>query len=320
MTDASQAVFSQTVIMFMIVIIGALCYKFRLINDEGKKQLSNLVLYVVNPLLIFLSYQTDVRGELIEGFIWTAIMGAITYIAFILLSLPILRNKDGRKKAIERFSAVYSNFGFMGTPLIFGVFGSDGVFMMNGFVTVSNLFIWTVGVMSISGGNQKSDGKNSLPLLKALTAPAVIAVIAGIIFMFTGIRLPEIVNTALNNVAEMTTPLAMIVAGASIMSAGILKSIRNLRIYYVSAIKLIVFPIIGFALIAFMPCADMPKLVTLIEFSCPTAAIGTMFAIKYDRDPEYASQIFAVSTLLSAVTLPLIVKLGTSALEVLHTL
>ena len=316
MTDAASAVFEQTIIMFLIIVIGALCYKFRLINDDGKKQLSDLVLYVVNPLLIFLAYQTDVRAELIDGFLWTAGMGVVTYTAFILLSKVIFRVKQDSKTVIERFSAVYSNFGFMGTPLIFGVFGSDGVFIMNGFVTVSNLFIWTVGIMSVSG----KSGKGSMSLLKALTAPAVIAVIAGIICMFTGIRIPDITYTALNNVAEMTTPLAMIVAGASIMSAGLINSIKTPRVYLVSAVRLLLLPLAGTALIMFIPCPDMPKLITLIEISCPTAAIGTMFAIKYDRDPHYASQIFAVSTLMSMITLPLVVKAGTAALEVIHSL
>ena len=319
MTDAARSIFQQTIIMFIIVIIGALCYKFRLINDDGKKQLSNLVLYVVNPLLIFLSYQTEMREDLLMGLLWTTIMAALTYTAFILISKLIIRDKEKREAAVERFSMIYSNFGFMGTPLIFGVFGNDGVFMMNGFVTVSNLFIWTHGVSMMSGS--KSDGKKSgMYIVKALTTPAVIAVAAGLICLFTGFRLPETVSTALDHVAEMTTPLAMIVAGASIMSAGIIKSIKNPKIYLIAAIRLIAFPILGFALIAFLPCADMPKLITLIEFSCPVATIGTMFAIKYDRDPEYASQIFAVSTLFSAATLPLIVKLGTTALEVLHTL
>ena len=122
MSDPAQAVFTQTIIMFIIVIIGMLCCKFRLINDDGKKQLSNLVLTVVNPLLIFLSYQTDLRPELIEGFLWTCLMAVITYVVFILLSYVIYRNNERRETAIERFSSIYSNCGFMGTPLIFGVF------------------------------------------------------------------------------------------------------------------------------------------------------------------------------------------------------
>ncbi len=312
MSDQAYAVLNQTIIMFIIVIIGALCYKFRLLNDEGRKQLSSLVLYVVNPLLIFLSYQTELRTELIEGFLWTAFMGALTYAVFIIAANLIFRDKKRSGTVIERFSIIYSNFGFMGTPLIFGVFGSDGVFIQTGFVTVSNLFIWTHGIMSISGDHNRKTA------LKALCSPALIAVAAGLICFFAQIKLPGMLNTALNNVAEMTTPLAMIVAGASIMSAGLVKSITNPRVYLVSALKLIAMPIIGAAIILFMPCADIPKLITLIEISCPAAAIGTMFAIKYDRDPDLAAQIFAVSTLLSALTLPLMVMAGTTILGVIN--
>ncbi|MBP5605993.1 MAG: AEC family transporter [Ruminiclostridium sp.] len=206
----------------------------------------------------------------------------------------------------------------MGTPLIFGLFGNDGVFIMNGFVTVFNLFVWTHGVILMSGNNGKE--KNIVgSLLKAFRAPATIAVAAGLLCLFTGIRLPEIMTSALTNVAEMTTPLAMIVAGVSIMSAGIIKSIRNPRVYLTAAVRLLLFPAIGFAIIMFMPCEIMPKLITLIEFSCPVAAMGTMFAIRYEQNAEYSSQIFAVSTLLSAVTLPMIVKLGSIVLEAIST-
>lgn len=311
MDDSAIAVLRQTVIMFIIVIIGALCYKFKLINDEGRKQLSDLVLTVVNPLLIFLSYQTEMRQELLEGFFWAAIMAVITYTAFILLSHLFFRDKGSENSVIERFSVIYSNCGFMGTPLIFGVFGAEGVFIQTGFFTVFNLFVWTHGIMSISGE------RNRKTVLNALRSPAIIAIAAGLICFFLHITLPDIIYTALNDIAEMTTPLAMIVAGGAIMSAGLLKSVKNLRVYLVSAVKLIVFPVIGFALIMFLPCADMPKLITLIEFSCPAATIGTMFAIKFNKNSEYASQIFTVSTLLSAVTLPIITMLGTTVLDLI---
>lgn len=311
MDGSAIAVLRQTVIMFLIVVIGALCYKFRLINDEGRKQLSNLVLNVVNPLLIFLSYQTDMRQDLLEGFFWAALMGAVTYVVFILISNVIFREKNSKEYIIERFSSIYSNCGFMGTPLIFGVFGAEGVFIQNGFFTVFNLFVWTHGVMSMSGE------KNIKTAFRALRSPALIAIGAGLVCFFLRITLPDIIYTAFSNIAEMTTPLAMIVAGASIMSAGLLKSVKNPRVYLISAVKLVVFPLAGFALIAFLPCPDMPKLVSLIEFSCPAATIGTMFAIKYDKNAEYASQIFAVSTLLSAVTLPVIMMISTTVLEMI---
>ena len=305
METASQAVLQQTIIMFIIVLIGAICYKLGLITDGGKKQLSSLVMYIVNPLLIFLAYQTDFSYDLLEGLLWTAVMAVITFVVFILLSYLFLKDKENREAAIERFSVIYSNCGFMGTPLILGVFGSEGVVLQNGFITVFNLFVWSHGLMSIKGEKDKK------AILNAFKTPAVIAVFLGLICFFLQLRIPEIPFKALNHVAEMTTPLAMLVAGASIAGSNIFKSIKNPRIYIISLFKLIIFPVVGLLLITFLPAPEMSKLITLIEVSCPAATIGMMFAITYGKNSEYCSQLFAVTTLLSMITLPLTVKLGT---------
>ncbi len=309
METAAQSVLTQTIIMSVIVIIGAICYKFKLITDEGKKQLSSLVMYIVNPLLIFLAYQTDFEKDLLIGLMWTAIMAVITFTVFIVLARLFILDKDGRETAIERFAVIYSNCGFMGTPLIFGVFGSEGVFLQNGFITFFNLFVWTHGIMSIKG---QKDGKS---VLRAFRTPAVIAVFLGLILFFLQIRIPEIPYNALNHIAEMTTPLAMLVAGASIASSNIIKSLKNPRIYLITFLKLIIFPLVGLLLIGFLPAPENAKLITLIEIGCPTATIGMMFAITFNKNAEYSSQIFAVTTLLSMATLPFIVWIGTTFLQ-----
>lgn len=305
METASQAVLQQTTIMFIIVLLGGICYKCRLITDDGKKQLSSLVMYIVNPLLIFLAYQTDFRTDLLEGLLWTAVMAIITYIAFIALSFIIIRKKCGREFDIERFSIIYSNCGFMGTPLILGVFGTEGVVLQNGFITVFNICVWTHGIMTIKGKTDKKD------VLNAFKAPAVIAVFSGLVCFFLQIRIPEIPLAALNHVAEMTTPLAMLVAGASIAGSNVIKALKNPRIYLVTLLKLIILPLTGLLLIFALPAPEATKLITLIEIACPTATIGMMFAITFDKNAEYCSQIFAVTTLLSMLTLPLIIQIGT---------
>lgn len=308
METASQAVLNQIIIMFIIVIIGVICYKTKLITDEGKKQLSSLVMYIVNPLLIFLSYQTDFKTDLLEGLIWTTIMAAITYAVFILLTKVIIRDKDNRETAIERFSVIYSNCGFMGTPLIFGVFGSEGVFLQNGFITVFNLCVWTHGIMSMKGQ------RDSKSVLRAFKTPALIAVFLGLICFFLQVRLPEIPYNALNHIAEMTTPLAMLVAGASVAGSNVVKSLKNPRIYLITFFKLIAFPLIALLIMFILPAPETAKLITLIEIACPTAAIGMMFAINFNKNSEYCSQIFTVTTLLSMITLPFIVWVGTTIL------
>ena len=112
----------------------------------------------------------------------------------------------------------------------------------------------------------------------------------------------------------MTTPLAMLVAGASIAGSNVLKALKNPRIYLVTVLKLIVFPLIALIFIYFIPAPETAKLITLIEIACPTATIGMMFAITFEKNAEYCSQIFAITTLLSMFTLPLIIQIGTQFL------
>ena len=59
--------------------------------------------------------------------------------------------KEGKDTAIERFSSVYSNCGFMGIPLVNAMFGSEGVFYLTAFITVFNILAWTHGIIIISG-------------------------------------------------------------------------------------------------------------------------------------------------------------------------
>jgi len=49
--------FNQIMIMFFIIIVGVICYKTKLIDKDANKKLADLVLMVVNPLVIFISYQ-----------------------------------------------------------------------------------------------------------------------------------------------------------------------------------------------------------------------------------------------------------------------
>ncbi|MBP5269080.1 MAG: AEC family transporter, partial [Ruminococcus sp.] len=124
------------------------------------------------------------------------------------------------------------------------------------------------------------------------------------------IRLPEILHTSLQYVSDMNTPLAMLIAGSAAAQTNVLKALKNKGLYMVCAYKLFLLPIVAFALVQFLPAPHMVKMVVLIASACPVATTGTMFAIQFDKNPERCSEFFAVSTLLSGLTLPLVTMLG----------
>lgn len=304
-TETGALIGRQILIMFIILIIGAFCYLKGLITKEGTKQLSAVELQLVNPLLIFMSYQKEYNSKLLNGLLWSFALSAISFAVMILLSYAVI-GKSRENKDIERFAAVYSNCGFIGIPLINGIYGTDGVLYLTAYITFFNLLVWTHGYMTMKGERDFSS------FLKALKSPSVIAVFVGLIFYLTNIRLPAVPATAMQYISDMNTPLAMIIAGATAAQTNILKALKKPAVYLVSAMKLLVFPACAFSVCRFLGAPQIVLMTVTVAAACPVATTGTMFAIQMDKNPELCSEFFTITTLLSTLTLPLITIAGTA--------
>lgn len=304
--DAGLLIGRQIVIMFIILLIGAGCYFKGLITKEGTKQLSAVELHLINPLLIFMSYQTEYSSKLMKGLLWSFALSAISFALAIAISTLAVRKKR-EDAALERFSSVYSNCGFIGIPLINGLFGSEGVLYLTAYVTLFNLLVWTHGLMQMKGERDFSS------LLKALRSPSVIAVFLGLICYLTRLHLPAVPLASLKYISDMNTPLAMLIAGASAAQTNFIKAFKNSGIYLVCALKLLVIPLICCRIISLLPAPPLVITVVSIACACPAATTGTMFAIMFDRNPKRCAEFFAVTTLLSGLTLP-VITMAASAL------
>jgi len=60
----SGIILEKLLIMMIMGLIGFVCGKAGLIDGDTNKRLSNLSLLVVNPLLIFVSYQMPYSGDI----------------------------------------------------------------------------------------------------------------------------------------------------------------------------------------------------------------------------------------------------------------
>lgn len=291
--------------MFIILLIGAFCYMKGLITKEGTKQLSVVELNLVNPILIFMSYQKDYESEMAHNLLWAFILSAVSYAVAIVLSY-LLVSKKQKSFSIERFSVVYSNCGFIGIPLINGLFGAEGVLYLTAYVTFFNFLVWTHGLMTMK---EKIDFSSAL---KALKAPSVIAIFLGLICYFTRLHLPSIPAQALQYISDMNTPLAMIIAGATAAQTNILAVFRKPRNYLICFYKLLAIPLIAFLVIRLFNAPSIVCTTLTVAAACPVATTGIMFAITLDKNSEKCSELFTMSTLLSALTLPLVTIIATT--------
>ena len=293
--------FMQIMIMFFIILAGIVCYKTKLIDNEMNKKLADLVLVLVNPILIFVSYQREFQANLLSGLLISFLMATVTHFFAIFTARFLVRKKINKPDlTIERFAIIYSNCGFIGIPLVNGILGSEGVFYLTAYMTIFNLFIWTHGMITMSGRTDKK------MIIKALLSPSILATIGGFLFFICKIMLPNVMIEALSYLGDMNTPLAMLVSGVTIAQTDLIKLFRKIKIFYLTLLKLIFIPV---AMLFLFHSFDMERIVLLTSIlaaACPTAASVNLFALKYDKNYLYASELFAVTTILSIITIPLV--------------
>ena len=302
----AETILRQTILMLLLMMCGALCYKLRIITPSANRELSGFVLQVVNPVMIFMSYQTEYRAELVQGLlICFALSAAVLFIIIAAVYILIPERAD-RQTEVERFSAIYSNCGFMGIPLVNALFGMQGVFYLTAFITVFNLVVWTHGIILISGE------KDLHQVVKVFYSPTVIAIVLGIICFFARLTLPTLISDTLGYISGLNTPLAMVVSGVTMAQTSFAGMLKKPGVYRVCAVRLLIVPAILAALLTLTPARliDQTVRVTVIAAaSAPPAAMCTLQCLRYGRDSLYASEIFTAGTLLSVFSLPAIIAL-----------
>ena len=289
--------------MFLILFLGVLCYRKNFFDDNMISKLSGFLLTVVNPLVIFVSYQIEYDPALLRNLLITLALAGGSFAVQIITVHLIVPQKGNADADIERLSTIYGNCGFIGIPLINSLYGREGVFYMTAYLTMFYLFFWTHGVIIMAG---KTDIKTTL---KKLLSPAIIGVMLGLVCFVAKIRFPEVIISPMDSVGSMNTPLAMLVAGATLAQSDVSSCFGKRRTYWVTFLKLILTPLIVIVILLPFHVALEIAVTLIIAAGCPVGACCTMFALKYKNDGRYASSLFVVSTLFSVITIPLLILL-----------
>lgn len=300
----ANTILNQTIIMLILIIVGIICAKTGIISKNANKDLSAFVLQIVNPVVILMAYQMEYRSDLVKNLLMCFLLSLMAFIIVIPLAYLLIPDKKERDTSVERFSAIYSNCGFMGIPLINALFGTEGVFYLTVFITFFNLFVWTHGIILISGE------KSLKQVIKVFYSPTVIAIFLGVIMFFARIRIPSVPAQALEFIADLNTPMAMIVSGVTMADTNVTALIKKLRVYYIVLLKLIVLPLALAVVLTFLPADEKVRMTVLVAASAPPAAMCTLQCIRYNKNSVYASEIFTAGTILSIITLPTVVKLA----------
>ena len=311
MFDALIIMLKNVIVFVALAIPGYLLIKTKLLKKEQSGALSMLLMYVGMPFLIFSSTINNItiNTELLATIGIVLGIGVVYTFAMFFVSKPLTKmEREQKTQGMMRFSSVFSNNGFLGIPLAMAVFGAGSMALMVVIILniVTNVLMYTLGIYLISGD------RKAISLKKEFLNPVLIAFVIGIIANLLNVKgyVPE-VATYSTHFSNLVTPISMTILGMKMGGVKFLELFKSWKTYYVSALKLVIFPIIIVAIVFVLnqvTAIITPDIVlgVLIAFAMPTAGLASTFSDNFGGDTENAVAFTLGTTVLSIVTIPLL--------------
>lgn len=305
--EAMLEVVSKVAVILILILVGCFITRKGMLTDRGASEITTVLIKLVTPCVIINSFIGSAGSLDISLLLMAIALPAIWQLIGLGVSLLVFKKEPVERQKVLRFSLIFSNVGFMGIPLVQGIVGDRGVIYASFGVVMFNVLCWTYGYSMMSG-------EAKLDIRTVLLNPGVIGIAIGLPIYFLKLELPGIIAEPLGYIADLNTPLAMLVIGSYIAKADLHSFMSDLSVYKVSFLRLLAIPAVLLGILILLPEGVRPEkelfLATMVQAATPVAANAVLFAVQYKRDSELASKLVAVSTVLSIITIPILTILA----------
>jgi predicted permease len=307
-------VLQQMVIIFILIGIGMILYRSKMLSEETSKQISGIIINVTNPALLICSAFDDgpkvSLRELSIAFVsYAAVFALLIVIGFLI---PCLLRVPKRLHYTYQMLTIFGNVGFIGIPLASAVLGSESLIFVSIFNLLFNLLIYTFGVSMLqrAAAGQAADA-DSIPRhnstsgrLQKLVNAGTISAVFTIVFYLGDFHVPVVISSTLSYTGRATTLLSMLVLGVSVAQMAPKDIFSHPRLYLFTLLRQILVPIGCVLLLRGLIDNKLILNTMLLMVAVPAANMPLMIAKQMDMDTESISQGIILTTVLSLVTVP----------------
>ncbi|MBR5094385.1 MAG: AEC family transporter [Oscillospiraceae bacterium] len=301
------ALLDKMLVFLVLMVIGYVLARSGRMDRSSIKVVSSLTLNVFltgSILNSTLGASVDLSwSELGQIMLVTWVMQILGYVVAWLVARPMPVDKD-HAPLFELLMSM-GNSMFVALPIVDALFpGSRAVFYVSLSCLPFNVLLFTYGVWRLQSGRQNV----RLRFRDILSVP-LLAALAALILFLAKPPLPAAVKGLISTLAGATTPMSMLVIGASLGSVSLLDAFRNGKLYVASAVRLILIPLVTWLAVGLLAQDPVLRMTMTIVAGSPAAVVITVMANQYDRDPVYTAEGTLQSTALSMLTIPLLVWL-----------
>ncbi|NCB50291.1 MAG: AEC family transporter [Clostridia bacterium] len=301
-----SAVLTQMAILVIIMMVGFVCAKLKITGPAFNKAASPVVMNVLLVATILGSVMgTELTLSVGEVFRLIGYMFLLVIISGALGAVtPKIFGIKGDDAGLTAVMITFMNSVFVAFPVIQSIYGQEGIFYASMSNIPFNLVLFSYGVARVRGGT--GDGMRGL--LKMFSPPLIATLIAIVIFM-AEIPIPNFIAKTCTSMGSATIPMSMLVVGTSLGGIKTKEVFIDWRVYIISFVKLIICPVVMWLIMGLFITDPMTLNIIVIIASAPVAMVVTVLTIQYDKNEVLSSKGVFISTILSAVTMPLVIWL-----------
>ncbi len=303
-------VFLQILMLLIMIAAGLIGGKTQILGKGSDDVIAKLVFNITLPCLLL----TSITGMDMTPAIWKNGLGVILLAALIhglqmivgITSSKILKLSE-RKSVIHIIHTFKGNTIFIGFPLLDALFpGGEGLLYAALYNFISNIIMWTIGVMFLD----KSKKSNPLQNLTKLANINTVSLIIGLVLLIIGIKLPDLITGSVGRLGHATSPLAMIFIGLKFSTIKIRDIVTDVSAWVYSFNKLLLVPLLAGGLVFLLrtlpifSISDTAMMCVLMQASTPGFAMMMIISKIYNADTDTAANNFFLSTLWSILSLP----------------
>lgn len=301
----------ELIVKIVVLIgLGFLLYKIKLLNDNFNSTLSRLIVEVTCPCMIFSAIvsigntapKIDVLNMIIVGIIIYAVLIALGFILTKIVKVP--RFSSGAFQCL----IVFGNVGFIGIPIAGSLFGDIATFYMAILNIHINVFLFSYGLWLIT---RDTEGKYKFSP-KRLINPSLIVIVVALIIFFIGVDVPDIIVLPFSYIGNVTPILSLLVLGSSAAAHNLKKIFSNWRFYLFTFIKMIILPLAAFFICRALIGPGIITNIITLYVGMPAALAPGMFALAYGGDEETATGGATMMNIFFIITIPLMYLMMTS--------
>lgn len=297
--DVVEFSISITAPIFLVLIVGVVLERIGMIDDRFVEVSSKLVFNVTMPALIFISITQNSKdpGAHLPLLLYSLVATVIGYLVMEWIAAKTVPQKSDRGIVVQ--GAFRSNMAIIGLAYCINAYGDEAL-------AIASIYIGGVmvlyNVLAVITINRSMDGdKSILDSLKAIAKnPLIISIVIAFAASQVNLKLPEMVTQAGNYFAQMTLPLALLCAGASLRFTAMKRDINAAMISTIG--KLIFMPVLltlGGYVVGFR---GMELGILFLLSSSPSASAGYIMARAMNGNAVLAANIIVLTTILSLIS------------------